>query len=367
MEINVKTKEDFGSIMMNVGKKGALYIFGAGKYGKIFGEFFNQTDILWGGYIDNDSTLWGKHLKGKEIYCLHEISKTNTYIVISLAKCIYVEKYFDIVKQIEDSWIDSEKIIVFGNDFYSLTADIIWYIKKPVDYLRKIMQLKDIYRGKRCFIIGNGPSLQIDDLEKTSKDITMSCNGIIQTYDVTSWRPTCYFFADPIFIKEHVQTFGEIQWLLSQCRIGFTNISNDVYDEYRDKFDNLYFVYERKEVKFSEKMEEVTYTRGSSIFGMIQIAVYMGIKEIYLLGVDHTFQKEMRNGKIVINKNIRNHMELINQVNHGLYQMDIISQEFETAKAYAESHGIKIYNATRGGKLEIFERVNFDDLFDVGS
>ena len=40
MEINVKTKEDFGSIMMNVGKKGALYIFGAGKYGKIFGEFF---------------------------------------------------------------------------------------------------------------------------------------------------------------------------------------------------------------------------------------------------------------------------------------------------------------------------------------
>ena len=33
------------------------------------------------------------------------------------------------------------------------------------------------------------------------------------------------------------------------------------------------------------------------------------------------------------------------------------------AKEYAERHEIKIYNATRGGKLEVFERVDFDSLF----
>ncbi len=32
------------------------------------------------------------------------------------------------------------------------------------------------------------------------------------------------------------------------------------------------------------------------------------------------------------------------------------------AKNYADSHGIKILNATRGGKLEVFERVNFDEI-----
>ena len=31
-------------------------------------------------------------------------------------------------------------------------------------------------------------------------------------------------------------------------------------------------------------------------------------------------------------------------------------------KEYAEQRGIKIYNATRGGYLEVFERVNLDDL-----
>ena len=36
---------------------------------------------------------------------------------------------------------------------------------------------------------------------------------------------------------------------------------------------------------------------------------------------------------------------------------------YESAREYADAHGIKIYNATRGGELEVFERVNFDCLF----
>ena len=36
---------------------------------------------------------------------------------------------------------------------------------------------------------------------------------------------------------------------------------------------------------------------------------------------------------------------------------------YQAAEKYAEEHGIKIYNATRGGRLEVFERVDFDSLF----
>jgi hypothetical protein len=34
--------------------------------------------------------------------------------------------------------------------------------------------------------------------------------------------------------------------------------------------------------------------------------------------------------------------------------------QFEIAKKYADEHGIKIYNATRGGQLETFERVQLE-------
>ena len=37
---------------------------------------------------------------------------------------------------------------------------------------------------------------------------------------------------------------------------------------------------------------------------------------------------------------------------------------YKSAKKYADSHGIRIYNATRGGKLEVFERIDFDSLFE---
>ena len=36
---------------------------------------------------------------------------------------------------------------------------------------------------------------------------------------------------------------------------------------------------------------------------------------------------------------------------------------YDYARKYADSNGIKIYNATRGGCLEAFQRVNFDSLF----
>jgi hypothetical protein len=49
---------------------------------------------------------------------------------------------------------------------------------------------------------------------------------------------------------------------------------------------------------------------------------------------------------------------------NSLLSVDKTTKAYQSAKAYADAHGIKVYNATRGGKLEVFERVDFDSLFD---
>ena len=41
---------------------------------------------------------------------------------------------------------------------------------------------------------------------------------------------------------------------------------------------------------------------------------------------------------------------------------DKMIDAYKVAKQYADDHNIKIYNATRGGKLEVFERVDLDDI-----
>lgn len=93
----------------------------------------------------------------------------------------------------------------------------------------------------------------------------------------------------------------------------------------------------------------------------------MGIKEIYLIGVDHHFHtSRTADGKIVIDPTVKDYFSI--EYNKDKEQLPIPSTELSTftfiaAKQYADSHGIKIFNATRGGKLEVYPRVNFESLF----
>ena len=40
---------------------------------------------------------------------------------------------------------------------------------------------------------------------------------------------------------------------------------------------------------------------------------------------------------------------------------------FREAKRFCEKNGISIYNATRGGKLEVFNRISLDEVIGDGS
>ena len=56
--------------------------------------------------------------------------------------------------------------------------------------------LKNRYAGKRCFVIGNGPSLTKEDLELLRNEVTFASNRIYKMFDKTDWRPTFYAVFD---------------------------------------------------------------------------------------------------------------------------------------------------------------------------
>ena len=93
-----------------------------------------------------------------------------------------------------------------------------------------------------------------------------------------------------------------------------------------------------------------------------------------MLGVDHSFAREQRkDGSIEVNSKTKNHFEHYQTESFWgngqkdeeavVFPYDFATMAFEEAKKYSDKHSIKILNATRGGKLEVFERVNFDSLF----
>ena len=73
----------------------------------------------------------------------------------------------------------------------------------PLFYHPELAQYKDIHNGKRIWLIGNGPSMTIDDLEKLheSHEICIACNRIYKIYDKTSWRADYLIMSDELGVR----------------------------------------------------------------------------------------------------------------------------------------------------------------------
>ena len=77
----------------------------------------------------------------------------------------------------------------------------------------------------------------------------------------------------------------------------------------------------------------------------------MGFEKIYLLGVDHSANSYAAA------------LGTVNMENLNLAQTDKATLAYMVAAEHAKNNNYRIYNATRGGYLEVFDRIDFDKLF----
>lgn len=231
---------------------------------------------------------------------------------------------------------------------------------------KNLKSLQGKYAGKRCFIIGNGPSLRAADLEKLKGEYTFAFNRIYHIFSETSWRPTFYCTQDAKIaqtsaaeIKKEITTpyfFAPInlKWYEG------VDLESDYFFRPKQAGDQV--------PEFSEDIPHFVGVGNTVAYTAIQLAVYMGFSEIYLLGVDHSFQTyQDKNGNIITDPNARDYFtDKYNADKDQLFipRLDISTLSYMAAQEYARSHPVTIFNATRGGKLEVFPRVDFDSLFE---
>ena len=234
---------------------------------------------------------------------------------------------------------------------------------------RKLASLRNIHKDKRCFIIGNGPSLCVEDLDRIAKngDISFGFNRIYHIFDQTNWRPTYFMSQD---YKMLIASVSEINKISLQNK--FVPIETKWYNGVNIKNAKYFHIKNCRigeRYGFSDDIARSVVASNTVAYTAMQFAVYMGIKEIYLIGVDHQFQKSMNsNGEIEVNPDVKDYfIANYTKDNEDVYhapRLDLSTLTYVSAKEYADAHNIKIYNATRGGKLEVFPRVDFDSLFD---
>lgn len=235
----------------------------------------------------------------------------------------------------------------------------------------RLAQLKDTKKGKRCFIIGNGPSLTIEDLERIGTEDSFAMNRIYQIFNQTKWRPTYYYSQDRETLDDVSQDF---QTVINECGLVILNSSAIHYFKMKDRPKKLNFAFindrdrdvesgNRKPL-FSSDITEQIYEGNTATYGCIQIAVYMGYSHIYILGVDHNYSITLNeDGTIIENNDVKNYMPGLEGRLTNLPVLDKATLAYRVAREECEKKGIGIWNATRGGKLEVFERISFDSLF----
>lgn len=234
---------------------------------------------------------------------------------------------------------------------------------------KKLAALKDRHRGERCFLIGNGPSLRAEDLTMLHErgEITFAFNRIFNIFEQTLWRPTYYVSQDEKMLGGCVDEVNAMELSHKFVPIQLKwyhgiDIRNALYFniDYQSNDDVMQFT-------FSDDIDHSIACASTCMYSAAQLACYMGFTEIYLIGVDHHFHTSINNhGEIVVDETAKDYFsDAYNPDKANLFipNTEKSTLTYVAMKKQCDLRGVKIYNATRGGKLEVFERVDFDNLF----
>lgn len=228
---------------------------------------------------------------------------------------------------------------------------------------KKLEKYKNIYCGNKCFIIGTGPSLKLDDAKAVIDNeefVTFGVNTLYKIYGELGKTADYYCIIDPSTygsVGESVKKFHRDTLFIPDNRI--KNESDTTVNKFALECSSFYrfkcleyFGYPC----FGDDLADEIYDGASVVYATMQIAAYMGFSEIYLLGVDCNYDK-----------NAKLHSDRLSYARNYKYKWTkqtgvSMIEGFQGAKEQIEARGIKVFNATRGGMLEVFPRVDFDEV-----
>lgn len=300
------------------------------------------------------------------------IKNQNIDIKIFLVE-IGEKKYSDLIATTVDykDIPDDATIIIFEEkldesarlyfDKFNRVYDI-YKIKnnKLKEQCNKIKKYRNLHIGEKCFFVGNGPSLRLEDLEQINnlRVKSFGFNLIYNIYPDTLWRPDYYVVTEYSIYRNYYKELSKLDNgdIFIKSFFPINNIPDlDNVNYYPGYARRTYL----ENQQFSDNIAEVVYAGYSVMFDAMQIAMYMGFKEIFLIGADFNYlNNTLAKGNHIYDYNTKDKRKVA-----GKAYMNVTAEAFKCAKKFADLHGIKIYNATRGGKLEIFERKNLDKLF----
>lgn len=292
----------------------------------------------------------------------------------------------------------SIKIIkdILGDKAYYSTRDSIFRglsAFKGEGYPYNLIKANSVFHnshvGERCFILGNGPSLKKIDFNKLSEEFVFSVNffNLVDGYqnaksNVHLWMDFNIFDMrpevknDPMLVR---QCFHDISKLNPICFVP-AEAYPFIKKEELDKTLNFKYLYPKRTINDSKihsvDLTKSIYSCATVVQYAVQIAVFMGFSEIYLLGCDstnilthlNTIMGQHNTGLHAYSSDNDNTESAIKELmktwktNRFLYDHYMIFLGYDLLNDYCNRKGVKLINCSDPTLITEIERANFYDV-----
>ena len=244
-------------------------------------------------------------------------------------------------------------------------ADLPGMVFHPwrLDSNQRLNKYQNRYHGQRCFVIGNGPSLTNTDLSLIKDEYTFGMNRIYLAFKDWGFQTSFLVSVNDLVIEQCHQEFSEMN--LPKF---FSWRSKDVLFPDGEPDKNSLFLYTTYTgPKFNRRITSRFWEGSTVTYVCLQLAFCMGFEEVNLIGVDHSFDtKGKANQTVISSGDDPNHFspEYFGKgFRWQLPDLDTSEVSYQIAHQNYLSAGRQVFDATVGGKLEVFPKVDYRGLF----
>lgn len=229
--------------------------------------------------------------------------------------------------------------------------------------IKRLAELKNIHKGRRAFIMGNGPSLRQTDLSKLKNEVTFGFNRIYLLFPELGFETTYFCVTNDLVVEQFHQDILALSmpkflaWrshrYFSQ-KLELSNIPTFLFTSYTGP-------------GFSHDVRGRVWEGATVTNVALQLAFHMGIEQAILIGVDHNFtSKGEANKTVVSDGDDPNHVSPAyfgKGIKWQLPDLDTSEIGYAFAREHYRKAGREVLDATVGGKLNIFPKVDYNSLF----
>jgi len=229
--------------------------------------------------------------------------------------------------------------------------------------IRRLDRFKDIHKGKRAFIIGNGPSLRQMDLTHLRNEFTFGMNRIYLLFPELGFHTTYYCATNDLVIEQFHQDMLALPMPRFLAWRSHRHFSSGLPIAELPTF--LYTSYTGP--GFSSDVRRRVWEGATVTNVALQIAFHMGFQQVILIGVDHDFTSKGDANKTVVSQGDDPNHFAPDYFGKGykwqLPDLDTSEIGYAFAREAYQKAGREVLDATVGGKLTLFPKVDYNSLF----